>query len=301
LLPEKLHKIATDGQSCESFGIHGELSYVKELYDLGEAAFFANVGALVEPMTYASIKDGSGEKCTGLFSHSDQTLAAFTLDCQNNRASKEYLQTFSEALEAAEVLGEQVNNANLDTKFATSSDLDRQFKQVAKLIASRHERKAERDIFFVRQGGWDTHGSLEKNLVENFNMMNNALKLFAEELKSQGVWNQTVVVTHSDFGRTLTPNSGAGTDHAWSGNHMILGGALHGGRVFNEYPDSLLTGSEQDIGRGRLYPRFPWESAMVPIAEWMGVDEGDLSNIFPNYYNFNRTKHFIPKESLFAF
>jgi uncharacterized protein (DUF1501 family) len=44
--------------------------------------------------------------------------------------------------------------------------------------------------------------------------MDNALAAFETELKAQGVWDDTVLLTSSDFGRTYASN-GAGTDHAW--------------------------------------------------------------------------------------
>lgn len=44
------------------------------------------------------------------------------------------------------------------------------------------------------------------------------------------------MVTHSDFARTLTPNSNSGSDHAWAGNYMVVGGGVKGGEIFNEFP-----------------------------------------------------------------
>ena len=38
---------------------------------------------------------------------------------------------------------------------------------------------------------------------------------------------------------------------------------------------------------GRMIPRYPWESVMLPIAEWMGVDAMDRSTVFPNLHHFN--------------
>ena len=37
------------------------------------------------------------------------------------------------------------------------------------------------------------------------------------------VWNNITVIQTSDFGRTLNPNGGDGTDHAWGGNYMMMG------------------------------------------------------------------------------
>ena len=43
-----------------------------------------------------------------------------------------------------------------------------------------------------------------------------ALENFVTEMKAQGIWNDVVILTISDFGRKLVPN-GRGCDHAWGG------------------------------------------------------------------------------------
>eukprot|EP01083_Nonionella_stella_P122430 368341_1 len=83
---------------------------------------------------------------------------------------------------------------------------------------------------------------------------------FQAEMKRQGVWDDVVVVSVSDFGRTLTSN-GAGTDHAWAGNHFILGGKVKGGKFHGKYPDTLKPDGDLNLGgRGRLVPTLGWES-----------------------------------------
>jgi cullin-associated NEDD8-dissociated protein 1 len=83
----QLHEITTDGQACSQFGIHHKLPFLKELYDKKKASFVSNVGALVEPTTKEQLKDGTVAKCVGLYSHSDQQIAAQTLKCQTAGAS----------------------------------------------------------------------------------------------------------------------------------------------------------------------------------------------------------------------
>ena len=97
-------------------------------------------------------------------------------------------------------------------------------------------------------------------------VLNQALEDFVTEMKAQdNVWENITMVTTSDFGRTLSSN-GAGTDHAWAGNHIVLGGSIIGGQVLNKYPESLLPKSDQDAGRGRLIPTYPWESLCCALA-----------------------------------
>ena len=52
----------------------------------------------------------------------------------------------------------------------------------------------------------------------------------------------------------MSPNSGAGTDHAWGGNYFVMGGQLNGGKVFGEYPQGFTEDDATNLGRGRLVP-----------------------------------------------
>eukprot|EP01043_Picozoa_sp_COSAG02_P031671 COSAG02_NODE_2078_length_9908_cov_6.512489_5_plen_568_part_01 len=70
-----------------------------------------------------------------------------------------------------------------------------------------------------------------------------------------GFW--WAVVQVSDFGRTLTSN-GIGTDHAWGGNHIIMGGAVRGGQIHGQFPDTLTSDGDLIISRGRVIPTTPW-------------------------------------------
>jgi len=205
-----------------------------------------------------------------------------------NIYAEEYVRKFSAAINFNEELGKQLKTAKLKTSYPTNEvSLSRQLKQVARLIAARGERGAERDVFYVEIGGWDTHASVSQELNNRFGELNAALETFVSEMKAQGIFDSTTLLTHSDFARTLTPNSGDGTDHGWAGNHVIIGGAVKGGRVYNDFPSSYQEGSDQDAGRGRLIPKHPWENMMMPVAEWMGVENSQLPSVFPNIAAFN--------------
>ena len=67
---------------------HAHFPTDKELYDLQEAAFLSNVGSLAEPLSKEQWDLGAGQRCTGLFSHSDQQQAAQTLTCQYSGSSQ---------------------------------------------------------------------------------------------------------------------------------------------------------------------------------------------------------------------
>merc|ERR1712100_236073 len=140
-------------------------------------------------------------------------------------------------------------------------------------------------------------GDASEGLEELFTDIDDSLRAFLTEIKAQGVWDNVVLASESDFGRSLQSN-GAGTDHAWAGNHMILGGKVKGGKIFNDFPSSLLDGNDQDAGRGRLIPKYPWENMMMPIAEFMGMEDSKKSAVFPNLQNFPASL-ILPKTTLF--
>lgn len=219
----------------------------------------------------------------------------------DNIYCEEYVRQLIGAIQSSEGLGAVFEKTTLVTDFATNhqnSDIGQQLAQVAKPIASRAERKAEREVFYVQQRGYDMHGEVLGELRVKFEQLNFALQKFVEEMRAQGAWDNVVMATSSDFARTLTSN-GRGTDHAWAGNHVVLGGKVRGRRVYNDFPATMQECGEQDIGRGRLAPKYPWESMMVPIAAWMGVKEPDLDRVFPNRRNFKST-HVLSESALFA-
>ena len=90
--------------------------------------------------------------------------------------------------------------------------LDMYFKAVAKHMKSHEIRKVNRDVFVLGQGHYDMHGG--DGLPEKFQVLNAALDSFITEIKSQNLWDSTVIVQGSEFGRSLNPNSNMGTDHA---------------------------------------------------------------------------------------
>ncbi len=99
-----------------------------------------------------------------------------------------------------------------------------QFRMLSKLVKSRGVRGVDRDVFYTDFGGWDHHDNQVSGLQSGFQELNKSLNLLITELKLQNVWNDVTIVLASEFGRTLTPNSGGGSDHGWGGHYAIMGG-----------------------------------------------------------------------------
>ena len=86
--------------------------------------------------------------------------------------------------------------------------------------------------------------------------------------------------------QTITPNSNDGSDHAWGGNQIVVGGAVNGGQFYGQYPE-LALGSSLDTGRGRFVPTTSVDEYVAELALWMGVSPSNLSLVLPNIGEFH--------------
>lgn len=88
---------------------------------------------------------------------------------------------------------------------------------------------AKAPVYALAQNGYDTHtGLLDRHaaLLADFDA---AIARLRERLKAIGVWNDVVVLVHSEFGRRVAENIGGGTDHGTAGPVMLIGGRVRGG------------------------------------------------------------------------
>ena len=101
------------------------------------------------------------------------------------------------------------------TETFVDNDFSRSLEQIAKLIKSENARGVDRSVYFVEQCCYDHHSNLKVNLEQEFEELDGGLDTFWKEMKAQGNEKNVILVAVSDFARTLTPNSSAGSDHAW--------------------------------------------------------------------------------------
>ena len=90
--------------------------------------------------------------------------------------------------------------------------------------------------------------------------------------------------TVSDFSRTF-PANGQGSDHGWGGHQIVVGGAVKGGATYGRFPALTVNGPD-DTDTGRWIPTMAVDQYAAALAQWYGVDSGNLSTIFPNLGRF---------------
>jgi uncharacterized protein (DUF1501 family) len=176
--------------------------------------------------------------------------------------------------------------ATLSTAFAADS-LARQLKMVASLIAARSSLGMTRQVYFVGLGGFDVHDGLTTRHPALMQQVGGAMASFDAALRELGMAEQVTTFTASDFGRTLSSN-GDGTDHGWGSHHLVMGGAVKGGRFYGTAPSVSVNGPD-DVGQGRLLPTTSVDELASTLALWMGVPPAELRTVLPNIGNFART------------
>jgi len=209
--------------------------------------------------------------------------------------SETWSSSLTQALNGNDLISAALLNVSTSVVFPNSY-LGRQLRTVARLISTRNQRGVDTDTFYVEIGGFDTHGDVELYLANRFEEVDGAMAAFVSELKNMGVWNNVTVVQTSDFARTLPPNSGDGTDHAWGGNYFILGGDVKGGQIMGTYPDTLTDAGPSVLLRGRLIPTTPWDAVFQGVAGWLSITGDDLDYVCPNRKNFPSTSLFTAND-----
>lgn len=188
--------------------------------------------------------------------------------------------------------------------------LSTHLQNIAKLIDRRKEIGNPRQIFYAAIGGFDNHSDQAAVLEgddENdgyLAQIDKTLNAFHQTLDDLGVKNQVTTFLCTDFGRTLVPNSGAGTDHAWGAHPFVFGGAVKGGKVYGEYPSldfldgNAIKGNSRSYStRGNWIPSTSVDQYGAVLADWFldGIYEtsarrgpgGVLHTIFPNLHRFS--------------
>jgi len=157
---------------------------------------------------------------------------------------------------------------------------------MADVISVHEHLGANRQIFFTTFGGWDHHDEVLVNQQRMLPILDGALGSFYNSMVELGLENDVTICTISDFGRTLTTNN-QGSDHAWGGNSIVLGGAVNGGTILGEYPELRLNNPINLDERGRMIPQLSVDEFYAELALWFGVAVSDLQYILPNIGRFN--------------
>lgn len=108
------------------------------------------------------------------------------------------------------------------------------FAQALQSIAGAMVTGIGTKVFYVQTGGYDTHAGQNTNQANGAytNLMatlNDGLFAFYNDLRNHGLLNETLILQFSEFGRRISENGSAGTDHGAASVMMAIGGGVRGG------------------------------------------------------------------------
>lgn len=227
----------------------------------------------------------SGSTSTWIY----QTLKRETLDnlldvTYQNVLKTAYSNTVNEATGNSISFSAAIDNGTPFTTVFGEDTFSKNLEMVAKTIAARNQLDVSNQTFFIELGGFDTHDNFQLEHASLLSQLDNGLKSFSEAMIELGLNNDVTTFTISDFARKLISN-GNGSDHAWGGHALMMGGAVNGQHIYGAYPD-LYEGNSLDTGGGRIIPTTSCDEYFAELALWFGASSADLYQIFPNITNF---------------
>ena len=157
-----------------------------------------------------------------------------------------------------------------------AGNFGRSLRQIAQLIKA----DVGVEIAFADLGGWDTHqgqGGLRGQLANRLTELARGIRALYDDLGDH--MDDVVLVTMSEFGRTVAENGSGGTDHGHANCMMVLGGAVRGGQVLGDWPGL----EREQLYQGRdlaLTTDFRDVFAEL-VSRHLGADQ--LDRVFPGH------------------
>ena len=210
----------------------------------------------------------------------------------SNDYEAEYARTFGTSVSEATLFTQVLMAAKPPQANFGSDDLANKLRSLASVMPVFKSMGYRRQIFLVQWGGFDTHyaqrGNGPNTQDTQLDIVGRAVAAFDQANIAAGLNLDTTTLMMSDFGRTLRPVSGAGSDHAWGNHWFVMGGAVAGGQVVGKFPSLVLGGADDaDPGRGgRMVPSTSTDQVGATVMRWMGLPAAQLGTVFPNLINF---------------
>ncbi len=170
--------------------------------------------------------------------------------------------------------------------YPNNSPFGNHLRQIAQLIKA----DVGLEIAFADVGGWDTHvnqGAGTGQLAQHLDDFSKSIGALVTDLGDR--MSDVVILTMSEFGRTVKQNGGGGTDHGHATTMFVIGGDVKGGKVHGKWPglqpEQLYEGRDlalttdfrsvfsevasKHLGAAKLDAVFPGYA--VDQAKWVGV------------------------------
>jgi uncharacterized protein (DUF1501 family) len=160
-----------------------------------------------------------------------------------------------------------------------NGDFGQKLEEAAMLI-----KRTDVKILGLNIGGWDTHADQGQANGSHGNRLGEVAQGFqALHLDLQAEWDDIIVVTMTEFGRTSKENAGKGTDHAEASAMFVAGGGVNGG-VYNCDESRWKNGDLFSEKKRYLARKTDFRAVFGEIfRKHFGDDEAALEKVIPGY------------------
>ncbi|MHB8623259.1 MAG: DUF1501 domain-containing protein [Sulfuricaulis sp.] len=156
------------------------------------------------------------------------------------------------------------------------------FTQIADQAARLMARDKNIQLAFLAVGGWDTHvnqGTANGQLANHLRPLADGLAGLAQNLGA--AYGNTTIIIMSEFGRTVHENGNGGTDHGHGNVMWLMGGDIHGGKVYGKWPGLSTENLYQ--GRDLAVTTDFREVIGTVLARHLNLGSQQLATVFPGY------------------
>lgn len=186
-------------------------------------------------------------------------------------------QTMIEAKSSAKYIYENTK-VKLTQQEYPQNKFGKQLKNVAQFINSGLETK----VFYTSLGGFDTHANQQNKQARLLKQYADSISTFVKDLKQNGTFNDTLILTFSEFGRRVKQNAANGTDHGAANNVFVIGKNLKKAGFYN----GLASLSDLD-SNGDLKYEIDFRSVYATVlSKWMNVSAKGIINSEQKIINF---------------
>ena len=196
---------------------------------------------------------------------------------QKGEQPADYLyKTMAETLSSADYIFQQSKMHPTKADYP-KTDLGNSMKTIASLIFSEINTK----VYYVSLGSFDTHINQEAQQQRLFTEMNDAVKAFVKDLKTNNRFEDVMLFTFSEFGRRVQQNASNGTDHGTANNMFLISGGLKQKGMINAFPDLA------DLDEGDLKYKVDFKNVYATVLnKWLKANDKEILSKQYEYMRF---------------
>jgi len=184
--------------------------------------------------------------------------------------------TMAETISSADYIFKQSRMHPTSASYP-STQLGQNLKTIASLIFSDINTK----VYYVSLGSFDTHINQAGQQQRLFTEMNDAIKSFVADLKTNNRFQDVMLVTFSEFGRRVAQNASGGTDHGTANNMFFVSGGLKQKGILNPMPDL------SDLSEGDLRHKVDFKQVYATLLrKWLDTNDQKILGKQFDYLGF---------------